>query len=214
MAEIERPQEVFLISENPYLCLYEGDTVTAVVSLQRFSYSKRGAGVVSLVWADLKGDGFSPEDDYTACLTDNVALARWFKDEMAPQYPGMIEVPNYETMPIVEADYFASSGDLGDAYTETMRAEGVEIVATWRDMAEHVRLALPPTEVWPFTVASILVPVSSAEVTVNGVRAVGQTKPEEFRDLPSTITDQELAHLVHASGALAFGEIWTAPDEG
>ncbi len=201
-------KKVFHTGENHFCQLEVGDTIATAYSFFRFMYTKHGPGQVAMIWSDLKGDGFSEPEDYYGCLTDNVSLARWLKDELAAEYPGMVSIPDYETMPIVEADYFGSSGDLKEAYTETVRAKGIEIVATWRGMTDPVRLALPETKVWPFTVDSLLVPASSAEVFINGVRAVGQTKPHGSHGVESPVTDQVLAHDIHGSGALSFGETW------
>ncbi len=211
MTEKLGPQEVFLTGEVHGIRLVHGETASTVAVIFRLVHSQIGKGQVAFLYSDLKGDGFSEQDDYLACLTDNVALAHWLKDDLGARFPGFIasEIADREPVPIIEADHFASSGDLGEAWTETVRADQIELEMTWRGLIGPVRIALPPTEVWPFTVYSMLVPASSAEVTINGVRAVGQRKaPDVDLRQPLPLKDQQVASQIHGSCCMGFGETW------
>ncbi len=195
MVEKVKQKKVKWTGENPYIWIYSGDKVTTAVSYWRADYSEYGPGKAAFVLSDIKGDGFSAQDDHCVCLADNVEFARWAKDEIVDGYPGFSDYPEiYKTMPIVEAE-FSSYGDTRKEWTETFKSDQLEIVAKWRNLGEPFFIELPASK-WPYDLWALLIAASEAEVTINGVRAAGQVKPEDFAGHPAT------------TGVLAFSETW------
>jgi hypothetical protein len=98
-----------------------GEVVTSI-SLFRIVFSSQyGNGHALFLLSDLGADGFNPEDDHCICLTDNLVLANWLKEEVVNGYTGFRDMPSeYRAMQIIETKEFHSTGDPSQSWTETV----------------------------------------------------------------------------------------------
>ena len=199
MSNIIKNEKINWTGENPYIRLYDGEGGAAVTSVSffRIVYSAQyGRGHVLFLLSDVRADGFSREDDYCVCLTDNLELANWLRNNIVKSYTGFKDMPKeYSAMEVIETKDFQSSGDPRYSWTETVKGEGLEIVLTWKSLDEPFYCEIPPTT-WPYLLYTVLQPARSAEAHINGNKLVGQVREEQFHGMSST------------SCCLAFSETW------
>ena len=201
MSSIVNNQNIIWTGENPYIRLFDGESglVVTSISLFRIVYSAQyGNGHALFLMSDLDADGFSPKDDYFVCLTDNLVLANWLKEEVVVGYTGFKDMPNkYSAMPIIEAKEFYSTGDPSQSWTETVKAEGIEIELSWKSLDTPFYAEIPSSD-WPNTVCTVLQASRNVDVLIDGKRPKGRIKDEDFYGKSST------------SCCLAFSETWLA----
>ncbi|MCZ7570980.1 MAG: hypothetical protein M5U01_20725 [Ardenticatenaceae bacterium] len=197
MKSVVSSQTVNWTGENPYIWLYdesETEIITAA-SFFRVLYSRYGKGHVLFLRCDVQGDGFAAPEDLCVCLTDNRDLAHWLKEDIVSLYTGFRDRPEYATMLIIQAEHFQASGDPKEAWTESIRGGGLEIVLRWENPQEPFYAEIPPSR-WPFVLVTVLIPARSAAVTISGMRVAGRVKAMDFHGREST------------SCCLAFSETW------
>ena len=199
MSSIVNNQNIIWTGENPYIRLFDGESglVVTSISLFRIVYSAQyGNGHALFLLSDLDADGFSPKDDYFVCLTDNLVLANWLKEEVVVGYTGFRDMPNeYSAMPIIETQEFYSTGDPSQSWTETVKAEGIEIELSWKSLDIPFYAEIPSSN-WPNTVCTVLQASRNVDVLIDGKRPKGRIKDEDFYGKSST------------SCCLAFSETW------
>lgn len=199
MASIVNNQNIIWTGENPYIRLFDEESglVVTSISLFRIVYSAQyGNGHALFLLSDLDADGFSPKDDYCVCLTDNLVLANWLKEEVVIGYTGFRDMPNeYSAMPIIGTQEFYSTGDPSQSWTETVKAEGIEIELSWKSLDTPFYAEIPSSN-WPNTVCTVLQASRNVDVLIDGKRPRGHIKDEDFYGKPST------------SCCLAFSETW------
>ena len=186
------PNRVLLTGENPYIRLSETDDgpVTTDASFWRILFSPGGPGHVLFLQSELTGNG-------PRIYTDNIQMTRWLQGEIQ----GRINA-TFGNLEIQARDAsFGSSGDLRSYWTESVNASGEEIALTWYDLGEpflsHSFPGGNPER--PHGVATVLIPASSARLTINGNFAKGRPFPRQ-RDART-----------HSTCALAFSESWMLP---
>ncbi|MGB0967087.1 MAG: hypothetical protein ACPGUX_02780 [Halocynthiibacter sp.] len=185
------PGTIILNGENPFIWLSEtaDGPRTSEASLWTITWSPKGAGHAFFVKSELTNDEWR-------IYTDNVELTRWMQSTVQ----GML-VPdtNDPSIPVFSAT-FERSGDTKNAWTHTIKGDEDIYVMSWYDMAQPILVSdndpvtEPPER--PYGVSAVMIPAARAELTVNGVKAKGQTWPFELDGHP------------FASGALAFSESW------
>ena len=199
MSSIVNNQNIIWTGENPYIRLFERESgrVVTSISLFRIVYSAQyGNGHALFLLSDLDANGFSPKDDYCFCLTDNLVLANWLKEEVVIGYTGFRDMPDeYSAMPIIQTKDFCSTGDPTHSWTETVKAEGIEIALTWNSLETPFYAEIPSAE-WPNTVCTVLQASRNVDVLINGKSPKGHIKNEDFYGKSST------------SCYLAFSETW------
>ena len=199
MSSIVNNQNIIWTGENPYIRLFDGESglVVTSISLFRIVYSAQyGNGHALFLLSDLDADGFSPKDDYFVCLTDNLVLANWLKEEVVVGYTGFSDMPNeYSAMPIIETQEFYSTGDPSQSWTETVKAAGIEIELSWKSLDIPFYAEIPSSN-WPNTVCTVLQASRNVDVLIDGKRPKGRIKDEDFYGKSST------------SCCLAFSETW------
>ena len=199
MSRIVNNQNIIWTGENPYIRLFDRESglVVTSISLFRIVYSAQyGNGHALFLLSDLNADGFNPKDDYCVCLTDNLVLANWLKEEVVIGYTGFRDMPDeYSAMPIIQTKDFCSTGDPRHSWTETVKAEGIEIALTWNSLETPFYAEIPSAE-WPNTVCTVLQASHNVDVLIDGKRPKGHIKNEDFYGKSST------------SCCLAFSETW------
>jgi len=199
MSSIVNNQNIIWTGENPYIRLFDGESgqVVTSISLFRIVYSAQyGNGHALFLLSDLEADGFNPKDDYCVCLTDNLVLANWLKEEVVVGYTGFRDIPNeYSAMPIIETQEFYSTGDPSQSWTETVKAEGIEIELSWKSLDTPFYAEIPSSD-WPNTVCTVLQASRNVDVLIDGKSPKGRIKDEDFYGKPAT------------SCCLAFSETW------
>ena len=199
MSSIVNNQNIIWTGENPYIRLFDRESgrVVTSISLFRIVYSAQyGNGHALFLMSDLDANGFSPKDDYCFCLTDNLVLANWLKEEVVIGYTGFRDMPDeYSAMPIIQTKDFCSTGDPRHSWTETVKAEGIEIALTWNSLETPFYAEIPSAE-WPNTVCTVLQASRNVDVLINGKSPKGHIKNEDFYGKSST------------SCCLAFSETW------
>ena len=199
MSSIVNNQNIIWTGENPYIRLFDGESGLVVTSISLFLivYSAQyGNGHALFLLSDLEADGFNPKDDYCVCLTDNLVLANWLKEEVVVGYTGFRDIPNeYSAMPIIETQDFYSTGDPSQSWTETVKAEGIEIELSWKSLDTPFYAEIPSSD-WPNTVCTVLQASRNVDVLIDGKSPKGRIKDEDFYGKSST------------SCCLAFSETW------
>ena len=199
MSNIVKDQNIIWTGENPYIRLFHGESgeIVTSISLFRIVYSsKYGNGHALFLLSDLDADGFNPKDDYCICLTDNLVLANWLKEEIVIGYTGFRDMlSEYSAMPIIETKDFHSTGDPSQSWTETVKGEGIEIALSWKSLDSPFYAEIPSSD-WPHTVCTVLQASRNVDVLIDGKKPLGHIKDEDFYGKPAT------------SCCLAFSETW------
>ena len=105
-------------------------------------------------------------------------------------------MPNeYSAMPIIETQEFYSTGDPSQSWTETVKAEGIEIELSWKSLDTPFYAEIPSSD-WPNTVCTVLQASRNVDVLIDGKSPKGRIKDEDFYGKSST------------SCCLAFSETW------
>jgi hypothetical protein len=189
-----RDGKVAVIGENPGIRLVakEGAPPSTSVSFWRVFQSPAGAGHVCFVTSDIAGDGPTP-DDVRLAFTDNETLAEYVALQLMTAFD---KAYGEKPFPVRRAR-FERKGDTVTAWTESLTADGYRIDLVWRDLLEpfaiESKAGVPHN---PYTILSTFVPARSADVIINGKRAVGQATPRMRGTRQSS------------SAFLAFAETW------
>ncbi|MYD50432.1 MAG: hypothetical protein F4W93_02970 [Dehalococcoidia bacterium] len=184
--------KVRLTGENSFLRLGASADAEPTTSNShwRIVHSPKGPGHVLFTKGELTGH--EPR-----VYSDNIDMARWLQEgvqaSMGDQYSGDI--------PIIEADFW-KSGDTLSFWTEYIESRDDHITLTWYDLGEPVMMANLPGEKegQPHGVYSLLIPAARAQMTVNGVVALGKAHPRPLDDTTAISTC-----------CIALSETWTIP---
>ena len=186
------PNEVRITGENSFIRLSheEGGSVATRASHWRVLLSPAGPGHVLFLESELT-------DNQVRIYADNIALARWFQEEIEPTiYPAFAD----RSIPVVEAD-FSRHGDVRSFSTERVSSRDTEISMTWYDFGEPILIRLAPGSApgRPHGVYSVLIPAKGAQLVVNGKLAPGRP----FR--------QDRDGHESSTCCLAWSETWVRP---
>jgi hypothetical protein len=190
--------KVYVTGENPVIRLLDkpGGTPLTFASYWRIVWSPVGPGHICYVTT---GVGKSPADLRVA-LTDNRKLYDYLTLEIMavldPTIPSRPFSVTQATFHDPGQGAFDSSGAMRERKIQ-MQSEKYNVALTWRDFYEPFQLDTPvggtPN---PFGVASLFIPAKSAEVTINGKKALGNVYPQMRGPAQSS------------SAFLAFSESW------
>ena len=182
------PNRVIVTGENPFIRLSsaDGEDNTTDASFWRILFSPGGPGHVLYIKSELT-------DDTWRIYSDNIAMARWLQSTVQ----GMLNPATADaSIPVIDAA-FGKQGDMRDFWTETVITADEEIALTWHDPGDPLLVHTEPSPDRRYGVCTVLVPVSSARLTLNGVQASGHPWPRERDGRP------------FSTCALAFSESWT-----
>jgi len=183
------PHRVMMTGENPFIRLSEteGGPETTQASFWRVIWSPAGPGHVLYLKSELT-------DDEWRIHADNIAMARWLQNTIQ----GVLNEALADTaIPVIDAE-FEKSGDPNYFWTEQILTPDEDITLTWHDLGDPLLVHTEPDLAGrPYGVCTILIPVTSARLTVNGVQAAGQPWPNDREGRP------------FSTCALAFSESWT-----
>ena len=184
------PNEVRITGENSFMRLSheDGGPVTTQASHWRALLSPAGPGHVLFLQSELT-------DDEVRIYSDNIALARWFQEEIERNG----DFPD-QSLPVIEAE-FSRRGDVRSFSTEEIISTDDEISLTWYDLGEPFVVRFPPGFLpdRPHGVYSVLIPARRAQVVLNGSIASGRPFPDERE-----------GH-VGSTCCLAWSETWVRP---
>jgi hypothetical protein len=183
------PHRVMMTGENPFIRLSEteGGPETTQASFWRVIWSPAGPGHVLYLKSELT-------DDEWRIYADNIAMARWLQNTIQ----GVLNEALADTaIPVIDAE-FEKSGDPNYFWTEQILTPDEDITLTWHDLGDPLLVHTEPDPAGrPYGVCTILIPATSARLTVNGVQAAGQPWPNDREGRP------------FSTCALAFSESWT-----
>ena len=183
------PHRVMMTGENPFIRLSktEGGPETTQASFWRVIWSSAGPGHVLYLKSELT-------DDEWRIYADNIAMARWLQNTIQ----GVLNEALADTaIPVIDAE-FEKSGDPNYFWTEQILTPDEDITLTWHDLGDPLLVHTEPDPAGrPYGVCTILIPATSARLTVNGVQAAGQPWPNDREGRP------------FSTCALAFSESWT-----
>jgi hypothetical protein len=187
---IADPNRTILTGENPFVRLSQkdGDPNSTDASFWRIIWSPSGPGHVLYLKSELT-------ENRWRIYTDNIAMARWLQRTVQ----GMLNAELRDTtLPAFDAE-FTKSGDARDFWTERAITAQEEIALTWYEIGEPLLIHTAPHQVpdRPYGVCTLLIPALGAQVTRNGVNAVGRPWAREREGRP------------FSTCALAFSESWT-----
>ena len=187
--------KVYVSGENPgiRLLLSQDGEATTSVSFWRIIYSPVGMGHILFIDSDIAGDGPS-SDDVRAAFTDNDNLIDYLISEILNTFDESYTDHPYEK----RAAKFETSGDTLTEWKETIKAEEHTIELLWRDFHPSFQLDTPVggEALGAFGVTSFFLPAKSADVIINGKKAVGSTFPRMLGSMQSS------------TAVLAFSETW------
>tara|TARA_B100000676_G_scaffold148409_1_gene146663 strand:+ start:1839 stop:2405 length:567 start_codon:yes stop_codon:yes gene_type:complete len=181
------PHRVVLTGENPFirLSVSEDGPVSTNASYWRILFSPAGPGHVLYMKSELT-------DNRWRIYSDNIAMTRWLQETVQ----GMLNEETADTSIAVTEAEFSKYGDYRDFWTEQIDAFEEELELTWYNPGDPVLIHTEPGD-RPYGVCTVLVPVSGARLTLNGVEAAGRPWPTEREGRP------------FSTCALAFSESWT-----
>jgi hypothetical protein len=187
--------KVYVSGENPGISLLpseDGEAHTSV-SFWRIIYSPVGMGHILFIDSDPTGDGPS-SDDLRAAFTDNNRLTDYLIQEVLGTFnKSYIDNPYPK-----RAARFEKAGDTLTEWKEIAKADGYTIELVWRDFYPSFQLDTPlgGEALGSFGVTSFFIPAKSADVIINGKKAVGRTFPRMLGSMQSS------------TAVLAFSETW------
>jgi hypothetical protein len=195
------PGAVDWAGENPGIYLREaadGPFVTLMVFF-RIVVSRFGRGhVLALLERPLEAVHWP--DAANLLISDNEPLARYLIGNFVAKFPAFADAVALEGLPHTPLTGVTSGGDGLSAFTETVRAEGLDVELTWQDLGTPFAVELAsdrtPTGHEMF---STFVEGHDASITVNGRRLAGKPFPRDFNGRTTS------------SAFLALCESWVTP---
>ena len=184
------PNRVIINGENPFIRLSEtdGGEITTNASFWRVIFSPGGPGHVLYLKSELTGGAWK-------IYTDNISMARWLQTSVQ----GMLNAELADTsLPVFDAS-FSRSGDMRDAWTESLTTFNEEISLTWYNPGDPMIMHTDPKSdpARYLGLCTLFVPCAGAQLTINGVAAKGRAWPREREGRP------------FSTCSLAFAESWT-----
>jgi hypothetical protein len=186
---------VMIAGENPMIVLYRvgSDDIVGIASVWTAAWSPAGEGRALVIWLDPAATGLGDLAP-VGIFTDNPDLARYVWANFYKDY-GPIHGRGVEEAPLRTAR-FTEQADGQRLHRIACTSGTTTIELEWRDIIETFHVLTYPTG---FEVSVIAAPCKVGTITVDGVRAEGETHhPEGW---------------FGSSALLAFAETWIAlPD--
>lgn len=190
MADITDPNHVQLTGENQYMRLHTeaNGPLTTRASHWRVLLSPGGPGHVLFLRSDVT-------QDEPRIYADNIALVRWLQQEIVTTGEFADQM-----FPVIDA-VFSRRGDSRSFWSEMVESDADRIVLTWYDFGEPFVITVPvgSRADRPLGWSSVFVPARRAQLTLNGMVAVGQPFPEQRGERLSS------------TAGLALSETWLRP---
>ena len=185
--------------ENPGMYLKEspdGPYVT-LLSFFRVVLSPHGRGTALLLLQSPQVEK-PPASAPNLCITDNEPLGRYLVDDFAVHFAAFKGQPGMRGLEFRKLTASVASGDPRRAYSETLRADGLDIRLTWEGLGEPFGLVMPPEKMATgrHVMLSLHVGAERGVATVNG------------RVLPGKAMPREVAGRKITTAFLAFSETW------
>ena len=188
------PNEVRLTGENSFIRLPAGPRRAPDLPGQPLARAGSPAGLGHVLF--LKSEICGGEVNVYA---DNIALARWLQEEIESMlFPEFAD----QELPVVDA-VFSKNGDVRSFWTEVVESEEGTVTLSWYDFAEPfvLRSEACSTPGRPHGVYSCFVPARRAQLTLDGLVALGTPFPEQRGDWESS------------TACLAWSETWVRPKQ-
>lgn len=193
------PGAVAWTGENPGI--YFKDTQdgpwTGLMCFFRIFYSEHGMGS-GIVVLDKPGIAKGYPEAVNVCISDNEPLARYLIDEFFSKFasfrvsPGILAVTH---LPMIEC---RREGSTLSTYSEIVRSEELEVVATWTKLGAPYAVDMPaengPTKI--HQMYSLFLDAREGSVTING------------RPLSGKVVQRDFAGTRKSTAFLAFSESW------
>lgn len=179
------PLQVLLVGANPALQLFDGDTVTAYLSVWRVDWSVRGRGNAVVLW----------HDGRVRTIGDDAPLAMWLADHFVRHFPEVDGLPwsdPVHTDHPVGVDIDLATGARVDA--GPVQA-GLSDVLARREFATD---DLPLAGV-PHHLRLVVAPCATATITLDG------------HPLPGTLRRTGTPTRSMSSAFLTESEVWSTP---
>ncbi|MCT4631545.1 MAG: RNA-binding protein [Firmicutes bacterium] len=185
--------KVIVNGENPFIWLSEkqGSPMTTEASIWTITYSEKGSGHALFIKSELTNNKWR-------IYTDNADMTRWMQSTVQ----GMLNPETSDdSIPIIDAA-FSRHGDVKNSWTQVIQSELDEIIMNWKTMSDPLlvqdeKISEPGR---PYGVSAVMIPASSAQLTLNGKAASGSIWP------------MELDGKAFSTGALAFSENWRSEE--
>ena len=186
------PNNVMMTGENSFIRLSGdgGNTYSTRLSHWRVLWCPAGAGHTLFMQSELTGEG-------PRVYSDNEAVTRWLQESIEKYlFPAFADT----ALPVSAAS-FTREGEPHGVVHERIVGDGDSIVMTWTDCIDPFVLTVPPgtPPERPIGVFSTFFPARSAEVQLNGKKALGAPVAEMRGDRQSS------------TAALAWSETWVMP---
>ncbi|MCV6624149.1 MAG: hypothetical protein OIF51_20615 [Cellvibrionaceae bacterium] len=184
------PGRVILNGENPFIRLSasDGAEITTDASLWSVTFSPLGAGHALFIKSELT-------DSAWRIYTDNPKMVEWLQSTVQ----GMLNPDTArDDIPVVEAK-FSQEGSVNSVWIQTVESSDDQIVLRWENSLEHMLMAHEAPSFAPersYGVSVVMVPMSDASLTMNGVSAKGKPWPCLYDGKP------------FSTACLAFSESW------
>lgn len=196
---INFPGTVEWSGENPGISLKaapDGPFV-ALASFFRVVLSPHGRGVALLLLQSPQLEK-PPASAPNFCITDNEKLGRYLVDDFAVHFWAFRDQPGMRGLEFRKLTACVASGDPRSAYSETLRADGLDVRLTWEGLGEPFGLVMPPEKMATgrHVMLSLHVGAERGVATVNG------------RVLPGKAMPREVAGRKITTAFLAFSETW------
>ena len=184
------PGRLVLNGENPFIRLTEteGAPFSTDASLWTINWSPRGAGRALFIQSELTQGRWR-------IYSDNAPMVRWLQATVQ----GMLNPATADSAIAIVRASFTQEGNLQSRWTQSVHAEGDEIVLTWSDLLPPLTMAHPQPSQPPdrnYGANVVMMPARRAELTMNGRTAAGQPWPCRYDGQP------------FSTAALAFSESW------
>lgn len=193
------PGTVEWTGENPGIAL-KSDPDGRFVSLAYFfrvMLSPHGPGhVLLLLQSPDEANPASELGNYL--LTDNDDLADYILSDFVAYFGTFKGLPGMSNLARRHIVSVARNGDGVTSYGETIKASGMTVELSWRQLTPPFVFALPPSEsaTGRHHMTSLFIGCGDQSITVDG------------RILPGTPVARETAGHSHTSAFLAFSETW------
>ncbi len=202
LAEPVTPGVVDWTGENPGILLKdEAGNFSAMALFFRVAWSPVGQGQVLLLYG-APGTVEGAADAPNVLMADNMALARYLKENFISKLGAFRAAPAFDSLPVRAIQSVRSEGDpMGPRYAETVSGEGLSIQLVWQDLRPPKALELTPDQVGTgeHTMFTLLVPAHDAAIFVNGNRLAGE------------LGQRVQAGFETTTAFLYFSETWVIP---
>lgn len=191
--------------ENPGIQLQTAaeERPGCLVSYFRVVQSPHGAGHCLFLLADARqaaNDASRPN----LCLTDNVPLATWLRDEFQAHFPAYRGLSSLYQAKLVDQAAFSRQWGQERDYSEKVTGGGYEVLLRWVGLGDPFLVDAPPalSSTGKHAMVSLFVLCRTAEVVINGNRLPGEPVARDHFGFPGV------------AAFLAFSETWVRQEPG